>query len=74
MLPFAVPAFLENARDLELIGLVLGVIFWIQMIRYCATREAPSLARTLWLIFMILAPGVGSLLYFFLRAPRTSRT
>ncbi len=59
---FAVPAFLENARDLELIGLVLGVIFWIQMIRYCATREAPSAGRTLWLIFMVIAPGIGSVL------------
>jgi RsiW-degrading membrane proteinase PrsW (M82 family) len=71
MLPFAVPAFLENARDLEIIGLALGLIFWIQMIRFCMTREAPSLTRNLWIVFMVLAPGVGSLLYFFLRAPRS---
>jgi RsiW-degrading membrane proteinase PrsW (M82 family) len=71
MLPLAFPYFLENARDLELIGFVLGLIFWIQMIRLCLAREAPSPAKIAWLVFMVLAPGLGSLVYFFLRvAPR----
>jgi hypothetical protein len=66
----AFPALLENPRDLELIGFALGLVFWVQMIRLCATREAPSLERNLWLAFIILVPGLGSLLYFFLRLPR----
>ncbi len=70
MLPFALPYFLENGRDLELIGLVLGLVFWVQMIRLCATREPSSPAKVGWLVFMVLLPGVGSLLYFFLRVTR----
>jgi hypothetical protein len=70
MPPLALPAFLENSRDLELIGLVLGIIFWIQMIRLCATREPSSAQKFLWLAFMIFVPGLGSLLYFFLRVGR----
>lgn len=70
LVPFALPAFLENSRDLELIGLVLGLIFWIQMIRLCATREPASWEKILWLAFMIVVPGIGSLLYFFLRVSR----
>jgi RsiW-degrading membrane proteinase PrsW (M82 family) len=72
-LPLAVPAFLENGRDLELIGLVLGVIFWIQMMRLCITREPPSTQKILWLVFMIVVPGLGSLIYFFARSPRVWR-
>jgi hypothetical protein len=67
---FALPTFLANPRDLELIGLVIGVIFWIQMIRLCALREPPSLEKTLWIVLMVVLPGIGSLLYFFLRAFR----
>ena len=70
MSTFAVPAFLESPRDLELIGLVIGVMFWFQMIRHCATQERPSWEKTLWLIFIIGAPGLGSILYFFLRVTR----
>jgi len=67
MLPFALPFFLENGRDLEFIGLVVGAIFWFQMIRLCALREPPSLQKILWLAFMIVVPGIGALFYFFLR-------
>lgn len=70
MLPFAVPAFLENSRDLELIGLALGIFFWIRMIQLCITREPPSGWKIGWLVFMIFVPGLGSLLYFFFRMPR----
>jgi RsiW-degrading membrane proteinase PrsW (M82 family) len=66
----ALPYFLENARYLELIGLVLGVLFWIQMIRFCVTREPHSMEKILWLIFMIIVPGLGSLIYFFARVPK----
>ena len=70
MLPFAVPAFLENSRDLELIGLVLAVVFWLQMIRLCYTREPFSPGKVAWLLFMIAVPGLGSLFYFFFRVAR----
>jgi RsiW-degrading membrane proteinase PrsW (M82 family) len=73
MMPLALPYFLENARDLEIIGIVLGLIFWYQMLRLCAARERNSMARFLWIVFMIVAPGIGSLIYFLLRVvgPRT---
>ena len=67
---FALPAFLANGRDLELIGLVLAVIFWVQMIRYCVTREPDSWEKVAWLVFLVAVPGVGALFYFFLRVPR----
>ncbi len=67
---FALPYFLENGRDLEIIGLVLGLIFWVQMIRYCLTREPDSRQKILWLAFMIFVPGIGSLIYFFARVTR----
>jgi RsiW-degrading membrane proteinase PrsW (M82 family) len=71
MLPLALPYFLENARDLELIGVVLCFVFWIQMIRFCLAHDPSSPAKVAWLIFMVLVPGLGSLVYFFLRV--TSR-
>jgi hypothetical protein len=64
---FALPYFLENARDLEIIGLVLGVIFWFQMLRRCALYEQSSPARFLWMVFIIAVPGIGSLAYYLLR-------
>ena len=70
MLPFAIPYFLENARDLELIGFVVGVIFWFQMLRHCITREPDPVKKFLWLLFMIIAPGISSLIYFFARVAR----
>jgi hypothetical protein len=66
----ALPYVLENGRDLEIIGLVLGVIFWIQMIRFCITREPHSMEKMLWLGFLILAPGLGAVIYFFARVPK----
>jgi hypothetical protein len=65
-----IPYVLENGRDLEIIGLVLGVIFWIQMIRFCITREPHSMEKMLWLAFMICVPGLGSVIYFFTRVPK----
>ncbi len=73
VLPLAVPAFLENARELEIIGLVLGIIFWIRMMRICITREPPSTQKIMWLVFMIIVPGLGSLIYFFARSPKVWR-
>jgi hypothetical protein len=66
VLLLAVPGFLANGRDLEFIGFVIGIIFWIQMMRFCLTREA-GMTKILWLIFMIVLPPLGSVLYFFLR-------
>ncbi len=73
MLPLALPYFLESARDLEVIGAIIGIFFWLQMIRLCATREPASTQKYLWLAFMVVVPGVGSLLYFFLRVHRYQR-
>ena len=70
MLPLAFPYFLENARDIEIIGFVLGIIFWFQMLRHCITREPDSPRKFLWLIFMFIAPGLSSLVYFFVRVAR----
>jgi hypothetical protein len=71
MTPLALPYFLENARDLELIGLVLGAIFWFQMLRHCARFEPNPATRFLWIAFMIVVPGVGALVYFLARVVRT---
>ena len=70
MMPLALPYFLESPRDLEIIGLVLGVIFWFQMLRFCAAREPNSAMKFLWMLFMIVVPGLGSLVYFLVRVAR----
>ncbi|MCE0498472.1 MAG: PLDc N-terminal domain-containing protein [Methylacidiphilales bacterium] len=70
MLFFALPYFLENARDIEIIGFVLGIIFWFQMLRHCITRESDPLKKFLWILFMFIAPGFSSLVYFFVRVAR----
>ena len=56
-------------RELELIGIALGLYFWVQMLRLCLTREPRPLERIAWLLFMIFVPGLGSLIYFFVRVP-----
>jgi hypothetical protein len=70
MLPFALPYFLENVRDLEIIGFAIGVIFWYQMLRHCLTYEPGSPVKILWILFMLTAPGISSLIYFFIRVGR----
>ena len=62
-LPLALPYFLESARGLELIG----VLFWIWMIYECAARERNSTEKILWLLLVVLAPVLGSLIYFLVR-------
>jgi hypothetical protein len=66
-MPLALPYFLESARDLEIMGLALGIVFWFQMIRRCAMYEQHSAAKFLWMVFMIVVPGFGSLIYFLVR-------
>ena len=61
------PYFLESARDLEIIGLALGIVFWFQMLRRCTLVEQNSLAKFFWMVFMIVVPGVGSLIYYLVR-------
>ena len=46
---------------------ILGLLFWIWMIYECATRESNSSEKVLWLLLVILAPLVGSLIYFLVR-------
>ncbi len=63
MMPLALPYFLESARGLELIGF----LFWIWMIYECAARERNSSEKILWLLLVIFAPVLGSLIYFLVR-------
>jgi hypothetical protein len=46
---------------------ILGLLFWIWMIYECATREPNSSEKVLWLLLVILAPMLGSLIYFLVR-------
>ena len=62
-MPLALPLFFESARGLELIGL----LFWIWMIYECATRERQSAEKILWLLLVVFAPVLGSLIYFLVR-------
>jgi len=63
MMPLALPYFLESSRGLE----ILGVLFWIWMIYECATRERNSVEKILWLLLVVFAPVLGSLIYFLVR-------
>jgi hypothetical protein len=63
MMLFALPIFFESAKGLEL----LGLLFWIWMIYECATRERNSTEKVLWLLLVVLAPLLGSLIYFLVR-------
>lgn len=67
---FALPYFLENARDFEIIAFVIGIVIWVQLLRHCLAHEHDTTQKILWVIFMIAAPGVGSLIYFFVRVTR----
>jgi hypothetical protein len=58
-LPFALLGF----GSLE----ILGVLFWVWMIYECATRERNSSEKILWLLLVVLAPVLGSLIYFLVR-------
>ncbi|MCE0485039.1 MAG: PLD nuclease N-terminal domain-containing protein [Methylacidiphilales bacterium] len=63
-LPLALlPSFLESPRGLE----VIGLLFWIWVIYECARREPNGTEKVLWLILVVCAPVIGSLIYFLLR-------
>ena len=62
MLP-SLPYALLGSGGLEIVGL----LFWIWMIYECATREKNSAEKILWLLLVVLAPVVGSLIYFLVR-------
>ncbi len=55
--------FFESARGMEFIGL----LFWIWIIYECATRERNSTEKILWLLLVVLAPVIGSMIYFLVR-------
>ena len=63
MPPLALPYFLESTSGLE----IVGFLFWIWIIYECATRERNSTEKILWLLLVIFAPVIGSLIYFFIR-------
>ena len=46
---------------------ILGFLFWLWMIYECATREPNSAEKVLWLLLVVLAPVIGSLIYFLVR-------
>lgn len=54
---------LLSPRGLEIIGL----LFWLWMIYECATHEPNSAEKVMWLLLVVLAPVVGSLIYFLVR-------
>ena len=62
-MPLALPMFFESARGLEFIGL----LFWVWIIYECATRERNSTEKVMWLLLVVLAPVIGSLIYFLVR-------
>ena len=62
-MPLALPYFLESFRGLEFLGLV----FWIWMIYECIHRERNGTQKILWLLLVVLVPGLGSLIYFLTR-------
>jgi hypothetical protein len=59
----AFPTFFESGRGLAF----LGFFFWLWMIYDCAKREKRSTAKIFWLLFVILVPDVGALVYFLVR-------
>jgi len=63
---FALPFFFESARGLE----ILGLLFWVWMIYECATRERNSTEKVLWLLLVVFAPVLGSLIYFLVRVAK----
>jgi hypothetical protein len=62
-MPLALPLFFESARGLEFIGL----LFWAWIIYECATRERNSTEKVMWLLLVVLAPVIGSMIYFLVR-------
>jgi hypothetical protein len=46
---------------------ILGLLFRLWMIYECATREPNSTEKILWLLLVVLAPVIGSLIYFLVR-------
>jgi hypothetical protein len=46
---------------------LLGFLFWLWMIYECATREPNSTEKILWLLLVVFAPVIGSLIYFLVR-------
>jgi hypothetical protein len=46
---------------------LIGLLFWLWMIYECATREPNSAEKVLWLLLVVLAPVIGSLIYFLVR-------
>ena len=46
---------------------ILGLLFWLWMIYECATREPNSSEKILWLLLVVFAPVIGSLIYFLVR-------
>jgi hypothetical protein len=46
---------------------LIGLLFWLWMIYECATREPNSSEKILWLLLVVFAPVIGSLIYFLVR-------
>ncbi len=49
---------------------ILGLLFWLWMIYECVTRERNSAEKVLWLLLVVLAPVIGSLIYFLVRVAK----
>jgi hypothetical protein len=49
---------------------LLGLLFSIWMIVECIKREVTLSGRVLWLLLILFIPGLGPLVYFFVRVVR----
>jgi hypothetical protein len=59
----ALPYFFESTRGLEL----LGLLFSLWMIYHCITQDKNTTEKILWLLLILLVPGLGPLIYFLVR-------
>src|SRR3954453_16656446 len=51
---------------LWVVGIAL-TIFWIWMLVDCLTSAMPTNEKILWAIVMLIVPGFGSLIFFFVK-------
>jgi hypothetical protein len=48
---------------------VIATIFWVWVAIDCLTKEPEGNDKVAWLLFILFAPVVGALAYYFVRRP-----
>ena len=56
----------------ELLGLAC-IAFWVWILVDCVTRERQPNDRLVWSLVILLAPGIGALIYYFVRRPNRQK-